>query len=120
MTETISTAQQHYQMHGHFWIESSHGTFLGRGRVVLLERIRDLGSISAAARSMKMSYRQAWQLVNTMNTYSANPLVISATGGSGGGGASLTSTGEHAIQLFWQLQREFDDYLNQRSQNLNL
>jgi molybdate transport system regulatory protein len=55
-----------------------------------------------------------------MNTYSANPLVISATGGSGGGGASLTSTGEHAIQLFWQLQREFDDYLNQRSQNLNL
>ena len=88
--------------------------------MVLLERIRDLGSISAAARSMKMSYRQAWQLVNTMNTYSANPLVISATGGAGGGGASLTTTGEHAIQLFWQLQQEFDEFLHKRSQHLSL
>ncbi len=107
-------------MRGHFWIESTHGTFLGRGRVVLLERIREHGSISAAARSMKMSYRQAWQLVNAMNMHSANPLVISATGGQGGGGANLTSTGEHAIQLFWQLQQEFDDYLSKRSQHLNL
>lgn len=88
--------------------------------MVLLERIRDLGSISAAARSMKMSYRQAWQLVNTMNTYSTNPLVISATGGVGGGGASLTTTGEHAIQLFWQLQQEFDEFLHKRSQHLSL
>jgi molybdate transport repressor ModE-like protein len=46
--------------------------------------------------------------------------VISATGGAGGGGASLTTAGEHAIQLFWQLQQEFDDYLSNRSQHLNL
>ena len=119
MTDS-NISPQTYQMRGHYWRESSHGTFIGRGRVVLLERIRDLGSICAAARSMKMSYRQAWQFVKTMNTYSTNPLVISATGGVGGGGASLTTTGEHAIQLFWQLQQEFDEFLHKRSQHLSL
>lgn len=52
--------------------------------MVLLEHIRTYGSISAAARVMNMSYRQAWQLVNTMNSHSTAPLVESVTGGKGG------------------------------------
>ncbi len=109
-----------YCLRGRFWIESDQGTFLGHGRVVLLERIREHGSISAAARSMKMSYRQAWELVNAMNTHSPKPLVSSATGGKGGGGASLTETGEYAINLFWSLNREFEGFLAERSKALVL
>ncbi|MFN3786181.1 MAG: winged helix-turn-helix domain-containing protein [Thiothrix sp.] len=90
----MKTAPYTYHLRGRFWIESPQGTFLGQGRVALLERIRDLGSISAAARSIDMSYRQAWALVNSMNAYSHTPLVSRATGGKGGGGASLTASGE--------------------------
>lgn len=114
-----STAHR-YQLKGRFWIESPQGTFLGMGRVLLLERIREHGSISAAARSMQMSYRQAWELVNSMNQYSQAPLVQSATGGKGGGGASLTHTGEKAIDLFWTVKQDFDMFLAKRSENLTL
>ena len=109
-----------YHLKGRFWIESPQGTFLGIGRVLLLERIRDYGSISAAARSMQMSYRQAWELVNSMNQHSQEPLVQSATGGKGGGGASLTITGEKAIELFWRVKRDFDAFLVKRSETLEL
>lgn len=109
-----------YHLKGRFWIESPQGTFLGIGRVLLLERIREYGSISAAARSMQMSYRQAWELVNSMNQHSQQPLVQSATGGKGGGGASLTTTGEKAIELFWAVKQDFDLFLAKRSENLQL
>ncbi|MCB1619416.1 MAG: LysR family transcriptional regulator [Thiothrix sp.] len=109
-----------YHLSGRFWIESSQGMFLGQGRVTLLERIREHGSISAAARSMKMSYRQAWDQVNAMNSHSPAPLVSSATGGRGGGGASLTETGEQAVALFQAVKRDFDAFLLQRSTTLQL
>jgi len=48
---------------GHIWIEGSEGTFLGYGRIALLERIRELGSITKAAKSLEMSYRRAWILI---------------------------------------------------------
>ena len=105
---------QSYHLRGRFWIASENGTFLGRGRVILLERIREHGSISAAARSMKMSYRQAWQLVQSMNTHSENPLVTSSTGGKGGGGASLTDTGERSIQLFREVEQDMRDFMEKR------
>ena len=62
-----------YRLKGRLWIEGSEGTFLGYGRVVLLERIGEHGSISAAARSMDMSYRHAWKLVDSMNQQSNTP-----------------------------------------------
>ncbi len=66
--------QDNYRLHG-LWIKGSEGAFLGYRQVVLLERIRDNGSISAAARSMKMSYRHAWKLVHSMNRQSCNQVV---------------------------------------------
>jgi len=116
----MNTAPHIYHLRGRFWIESPQGTFLGQGRVVLLEHIRELGSISAAARSIEMSYRQAWELVNSMNIHSHTPLVSSATGGKGGGGASLTETGEKAIALYHAVRADFDAFLAKRSESLTL
>lgn len=104
-----------YHLRGRIWIEGTEGTFLGYGRVVLLERIRDYGSISAAARSMEMSYRHAWKLVESMNRQSDKPVIEKTTGGRGGGGAVLTETGERAIEMFWSVYREFKAFLAERN-----
>ncbi len=73
---------------------------LGPGKAQLLEGIRDTGSISAAGRAMGMSYKRAWSLVEEMNAAFAEPLVASARGGAGGGGAALTPAGERVLQLY--------------------
>ena len=69
------------------------GAMIGPGKIELLERIRDTGSISAAGRAMGMSYKRAWSLVEEMNAAFREPLVASARGGAGGGGAHLTAAG---------------------------
>jgi molybdate transport system regulatory protein len=111
---------QAYDLRGRVWIEGLDGTYLGYGRVVLLERIKQHGSISAAARSMEMSYRHAWQLVDSMNRQSRKPVVRKSTGGRGGGGAVLTEAGQQAIDSFWAAYRDFNDFLSARSKQLGL
>lgn len=71
----------------------SPGGMLGPGKAELLERIARTGSIAAAGREMGMSYKRAWQLVETLNAMFADPLVSSSRGGAGGGGASVTEAG---------------------------
>ena len=70
---------------------------LGPGKADLLDRIRDTGSISAAGRAMGMSYKRAWMLVEELNAAFRLPLVDSARGGPGGGGAHLTPTGAEVL-----------------------
>ena len=85
------------------WIERAGQPVLGPGRVKLLEEIDRLHSIRAAATHLRMSYRKAWSLVRSMNEAAGEPLVELATGGLGGGGASLTPFGKEAITLFRSL-----------------
>ena len=103
---------------GRVWIDGPEGTFLGYGRIVLLERIREYGSITKAARSMEMSYRHAWELVDSMNSQADEPFVTSSTGGKGGGGAQLTAAGENAIRLFWKFSADFQVFLKQEQKKL--
>ena len=88
------------QIRAKAWITAGDETFLAYGRIVLLEKIQEFGSISAAARSIKMSYRRAWWHVETMNRLARNPLVETAVGGKGGGGTRLTPEGEAAVRLY--------------------
>lgn len=109
-----------YALKGRIWVEGKNGTFLGYGRVVLLERIRQYGSISEAAKSMNMSYRHAWELVESMNTQAKKPIVETATGGKGGGGARLTETGELAIAAFWSFYERFKGFLKEEVKRLEV
>ncbi|MBQ0751796.1 MAG: winged helix-turn-helix domain-containing protein [Roseovarius sp.] len=77
---------------------------LGPGKADLLERIRDTGSIAAAGRSMSMSYKRAWMLVESMNAAFREPLVESNRGGAKGGGASLTDTGAEVLANYRKLE----------------
>ncbi len=73
---------------------------MGPGKADLLDAIGATGSISAAARSMNMSYRRAWLLVDVMNRSFRAPLVIGAAGGHQGGGAGVTETGRAVLAAF--------------------
>jgi molybdate transport system regulatory protein len=73
---------------------------LGPGKIELLERIERLGSITAAARDMGISYRQAWLLVATMNQKFRRPLVATSQGGRSGGGTQLTATGRKVVACY--------------------
>ena len=82
---------------------------LGPGKVDLLESIGREGSISQAARERHLSYRRAWNMVDTMNQCFKEPLVVSITGGKGGGGAQLTDVGERIIQLYRKMEKKAED-----------
>ena len=77
---------------------------MGPGKADLLEAIAEAGSISGAARSMGMSYRRAWLLVDVMNRSFQKPLVHSAAGGAQGGGAQLTEDGVAALAHFRSME----------------
>ncbi|ADC72360.1 putative transcriptional regulator, ModE family [Thioalkalivibrio sp. K90mix] len=79
-------------------------TAMGPGKAMLLEAIREKGSISAAARSVGMSYRRAWDLVETMNQSFREPMVETAKGGSGGGGAQVTEFGERVLARYREME----------------
>ena len=73
---------------------------MGPGKAELVERIRRTGSISAAARGMGMSYRRAWQLVESLNDAFREPVVATAVGGKRGGGARVTAFGARLLARF--------------------
>lgn len=73
---------------------------IGPGKAELLDRIGRTGSIAAAGREMGMSYKRAWQLVETLNAMFREPLVESTRGGPGGGGAVLTAAGRDVLALY--------------------
>jgi molybdate transport system regulatory protein len=74
-------------------VDLASGLRIGSGKISLLETIRSTGSISAAARSLEMSYRRAWLLVEEINNGSHEPAVTAESGGRHGGGAVVTAVG---------------------------
>ncbi len=102
------------------WVTGSDAGYLGVGKVTLLERIGEYGSISRAAKSMDMSYKRAWQLVEEMNALTDQPLVAKETGGRGGGGAEVTDKGRAAIRLYRELEDRLADFLGEQSRGVDL
>jgi molybdate transport system regulatory protein len=73
---------------------------MGPGKAELIVRIGQTGSISAAARAMGMSYRRAWQLVEALNDTYRQPVIVTAIGGTRGGGAQVTALGARLVTLY--------------------
>ena len=76
------------------------GARIGPGKVAVLEEIARSGSISAAGRALRMSYRRTWELVEDLNRSLGTPVVETAAGGSGGGGAVLTRAGKAIVERY--------------------
>jgi len=69
-----------YSLNGRLWLSQNDKSFLGNGRIELLEQIDATGSISKASKNMKMSYKAAWDAIEVMNTLSQEPLIQRVSG----------------------------------------
>ena len=87
-------------------IDLASGARIGPGKVAVLEEIGRSGSISAAGRILRMSYRRTWQLVEELNRSLGVPVVETAAGGSGGGGAILTEAGRVVIERYRAIETD--------------
>ncbi len=77
---------------------------IGPGKIALLEQIERSGSLSEAARILKMSYRRAWLLLEDLNRTLGQPVTTASVGGAGGGGARITPFGRHVIVAFREIE----------------
>ena len=102
-----------YVVRGRIWLEKDGELYMGWGRVMLLERIDKFGSIAAAARSMRLGYRNAWLWIEAANHLAPAPLVEKTAGGAGGGHARLTEEGRKVIGQYKELRAKFGEFLNQ-------
>ena len=85
-------------------ILSAKNPAMGPGKARLVTLIADTGSISAAARTMGMSYRRAWQLVEALNRSFSEPVVLTAVGGKRGGGAVVTEYGKRLVASYHSME----------------
>jgi molybdate transport system regulatory protein len=100
-----------YSVQGRVWLEKDGELYIGWGRVILLERIQKYGSIAAAAKSMKLGYRNAWLWLEAMNRLAPAALVEKVIGGAGGGHTRLTEEGQRVIDEYKRLRARFNDFL---------
>jgi len=89
-----------------FRVDFAKGSYVGPGKIELLEAIRKSGSLSQAARDLGMSYRRAWLLIDSLKQSFREPPTVASTGGKGGGGVQLTKFGETLIDSYRSLERE--------------
>ena len=82
------------------------GARIGPGKVAVLEEIARSGSISAAGRALRISYRRTWELVEDLNRSLGTPVVETAAGGSGGGGAVLTRAGKAIMERYRAIEMD--------------
>ncbi|WP_147676798.1 winged helix-turn-helix domain-containing protein [Algibacter pacificus] len=109
-----------YKIKSRIWIESDNHVLLGEGRVQLLKAIETEGSLSKAAKSLGLSYKKAWSLIDSVNKSAKKPVTINSTGGKGGGGAELTDYGKQLITVFDEINQNCWTFLDEQVQKLEL
>jgi len=117
--KTILKKESNYTVTGSLWIECDGERFFGPGRVELLERIEETGSINKAAKQMGMSYKKAWEMINALNLQTSKPFVITQTGGEKGGGSVVTTEAKQLIAYHRQLRQRFMDFLEKETKQFN-
>lgn len=100
------------KLEGRLWIASAGDPLAGQGRIDLLAAIDACGSISQAAKALGISYKAAWDAVDTMNNLAGSALVERSTGGRGGGGTRLTERGERLVHAFRLIEAQHQRFLD--------
>jgi molybdate transport system regulatory protein len=90
-----------------FRIDFAEHSSIGPGKILLLEAIRESGSLSQGARNIGMSYRRAWLLVESLKKSFREPVTVASTGGKTGGGMAVTEFGDALIKSYRELERDF-------------
>ena len=108
------TSRPAVKVRARVWLDAGTRPGLTDAGADLLEQIAATGSLSAAARRLRFSYRRAWMLLDAMNRAWEEPLATTATGGRGGGGARLTDLGRAVLSSYRHIQLELEHFLDQQ------
>ncbi len=109
------------EVQGNVWLTVGGEKLGGPDRLALLAAIAEHGSITAAAKAVKMSYKGAWDAIDAMNNLAGEPLVERLAGGKGGGGTRLTQRGAQLVDNFRKIDeahRQFVAHLSSQSHGL--
>ena len=109
-----------YKIKSRIWIEADGNILLGEGRVSLLKAIEAEGSLSKAAKSLGMSYKKAWSLIDAVNKRAEKPVTTSSIGGKGGGGATLTAYGKSLVEAFDTINENCWKFLDEQIKQTKL
>ncbi|MGF6660566.1 molybdate transport system regulatory protein [Paraburkholderia atlantica] len=99
------------ELGGSVWFQAGTQTLGGAARIALLAAIGETGSITSAAKAVGISYKGAWDAIDTMNNLAGEQLVVRLTGGKGGGGTTLTPRAVKLIDTFRAVEREHRRFL---------
>lgn len=109
-----------YKIKSRIWIEADGNILLGEGRVSLLKAIESTGSLSKAAKSLGMSYKKAWSLIDAVNKRAEQPVTTTNIGGKGGGGATLTPYGKSLVSTFETINQNCWSFLDEQIAKVDL
>jgi len=107
-----------YTIKSRIWIEADDHMLLGEGRVRLLKLIDETGSLSKAAKSLHMSYKKAWELIDSVNKSAKEPVVITSIGGKDGGGSKLTPHGQELVAIFDEINKNCWNFLDEQMKTI--
>ena len=114
-TRSMPSNNQRIELGGSVWLTVGGENLGGPGRIALLAQIAEQGSITHAAKAVKMSYKAAWDAIDAMNNLAGEPLVQRMAGGKGGGGTVLTRRGEQLVENFRLIEREHHRFVSELS-----
>ncbi|MBL4663359.1 MAG: winged helix-turn-helix domain-containing protein [Flavobacteriaceae bacterium] len=103
-----------YKIKSRIWIEVDGHILLGEGRISLLKAIEETGSLSKAAKSLSMSYKKAWGLIDAVNTRAKEPVINTSIGGKSGGGTALTPYGKSLVETFETINENCWKFLDEQ------
>jgi molybdate transport system regulatory protein len=107
------------ELQGSVWMSVDGANLGGEGRIALLAKIGECGSITQAAKAINMSYKAAWDAIDKMNNLAGEPLVERISGGKGGGGTRLTQRGQQLVTNFGLIERAHRQFVEQLSTQAN-
>jgi molybdate transport system regulatory protein len=103
--------KDHLQVRGSLWLSVDGASIAGHGRIDLLRAVAEHGSITQAAKAFGMSYKAAWDAIDTMNQRASQPVVERVIGGRGGGSTQVTAFGRRLIERFEQVDGAHQRFL---------
>ena len=104
----------------HISIKKDGSSLLSPVKTDLLEEIIKKGSLSGAARALKISYQHAWNMIEEMNRVAPFPLVNLQRGGANGGGAEITAYGSKILCEYSLIEAQVKNLMNQINVEINM
>ncbi len=119
MTSQHDLTRPALSVRGRFWINIEGVSRLGKGKIDLLEKIKDKGTLLKAAAELKIPYRQAWSKVQSMNKLQDYPVVILRHGGKDHGNARVTEFGNNLINAFRSIESDLEKFLEDQASKMD-